>query len=369
MNSRILLVAGARPNFIKIAPIIRALEGRPVEVRFVHTGQHYDRKMSGAFLDELNIPPPDVNLEVGSGSHVEQISLVMQRLDTDFRNWRPDIVVVVGDVNSTLAATLTGVKNEIPVAHVEAGLRSFDSAMPEEVNRVLVDSMSTWLFASEPAGVTNLRREGVADDKVHLVGNVMIDTLLAHLDAIRARRAFERFGVARDEYALVTLHRPSNVDAPERLEPIMRALHDLNGQLPVLFPMHPRTLKQVRAFGYDERSDCNGYCQLEPLGYLDMLSLVDGARLVITDSGGVQEETTALCVPCMTIRDNTERPITIDEGSNELVSCTHANIVEHAQRKLLGPQRVGARPALWDGNAASRIADVLTTTDVSQGGS
>ena len=318
--------------------------------------------MSGAFFDELNLPNPDSNLEVGSGSHTKQISLVMQRLEIELQTYRPDLLIVVGDVNSTFAAAVTAVKNDIPVAHVEAGLRSYDWSMPEEVNRVQVDRISDWLFASEPVAVENLIREGIARDKVYLVGNVMIDTLFENLDEIRRRRSFESFGMQESSYALVTLHRPANVDSAERLEAILSSLHDLCDRLPVLFPMHPRTQCHIQQFGFDSRSDCNGYLAIEPLGYFDMLSLVEGARMVITDSGGVQEETTALRVPCMTIRDNTERPITLEIGSNRLVRCKRAEILENADKLLDGPRQVGICPNLWDGLAASRIADVLSPT-------
>ncbi|RIK71982.1 MAG: UDP-N-acetylglucosamine 2-epimerase (non-hydrolyzing) [Planctomycetota bacterium] len=356
---QVSLIAAARPNFMKVAPLMRALRHQRIDASLIHTGQHYDRQMSGDFFEQLGIPEPDVNLEVGSGSHIYQIAEVMRRLEEVYDRRRPDAVVVVGDVNSTLAATLAAVKLNIPVAHVEAGLRSRDRGMPEEVNRVLVDAVSQWLFVSEPAGLENLRREGVPDDRAFLVGNIMIDTLLAHIEEARQRRVFERYGVRPRQYALLTLHRPSNVDSPERLRGILQAASVVARSMPVLFPIHPRTAQRLQASGLADDSLCNGYTPLPPLGYFDAIGLIDAARLVLTDSGGVQEETTALRVPCLTLRENTERPITITEGSNRLVGC-HAQDIEQAISDVLAlPERLGNPPPLWDGAAAVRIARIL----------
>jgi len=351
----ITLIAGARPNFMKIAPLVRAIDAAGLGRRIVHTGQHYDRKMSEAFFEELGIPDPDVNLGVGSGSHVEQLAEVMRRLEAEFRTNRPDVVVVVGDVNSTLAAALTANKLGIPVAHVEAGLRSGDRTMPEEINRILTDGISDWLYTSEPDADENLRKEGIAEERVKLVGNVMIDTLFANLERARAAKPWERLGVPRGGYAVVTLHRPSNVDDPQRLESILRGIHDVVREMPVVFPVHPRTLGRLKEFGFSGREELNGYTAVEPLGYLDMLGLVDSARLVLTDSGGLQEETTALRVPCLTLRENTERPITIEAGNNRLVGWRTEAITSAAAELLAGESRIGTPPELWDGRAAERI--------------
>ncbi len=355
---RITLIAGARPNFMKVSPLVRALERADVMVRLVHTGQHYDERMSGAFFRELGIPEPDINLGVGSGSHVAQISEVMQRLEVEFTEHRPTAVVVVGDVNSTVAAALTAVRMGIPVAHVEAGLRSFDRTMPEETNRVLTDAISDLLFTTEPAADVNLRREGVASHRIHYVGNVMIDTLLGHLDEARQRRTWESLGLQQQGYAVCTLHRPSNVDDPACLRAILEAVGHLAEHMPVVFPIHPRTAARIR------ESDAGGQTtgrlmMIEPQSYLPMLSLVDSARIVLTDSGGLQEETTALRVPCLTLRENTERPITTEIGSNRLVGRQADQIIDAIETCLAGPERFGDLPDLWDGHAAERIATIL----------
>jgi UDP-N-acetylglucosamine 2-epimerase (non-hydrolysing) len=355
----ISLIAGARPNFMKIAPLARALARIGVRPRIVHTGQHYDERMSETFFRELDIPEPDVNLGVGSGSHVWQISETMTRLEREFAENRPDAVLVVGDVNSTLAASLTASKLGIRVGHVEAGLRSFDRSMPEEINRVVTDSVSDWLFTSEPSAEENLRREGASPERIHPVGNVMIDTLLRHLDSARSQRSYKPLGLGESDYAVLTLHRPSNVDDPRQLESIMRAVHHVSRQLPVIFPLHPRTGARIRQFGFLDRDDLNGFTSIEPQGYLTMLSLMASSRLVMTDSGGIQEETTALRVPCLTLRENTERPVTLDVGSNRLVGAQTEDILAAVREVLDGPTRIGRIPENWDGRAAERIADLL----------
>jgi UDP-N-acetylglucosamine 2-epimerase (non-hydrolysing) len=358
---KLSLIVGARPNFMKIAPLVRALEANRADYRLVHTGQHYDEQMSGAFFTELGIPEPNVNLGVGSGSHIVQIAEVMRRLEGEFVEHRPRVVVVVGDVNSTLAATIAASKLQIPVAHVEAGLRSFDRGMPEETNRIVVDALSHWLFASEPAAVENLKREGVPAERIHLVGNVMIDTLLRHLETARQRKIHEEFGLEPREYVLVTLHRPSNVDNRERLGAILDALAHIAKRFKVIFPLHPRTEKQIGEFEF--RAKLDRISVVKPQGYLAMLGLMDAARLVLTDSGGVQEETTALCVPCLTLRENTERPVTIEVGSNKLTaSRTDAILADFAQI-VERPERFGKVPELWDGRSAERIAQILLSAD------
>jgi UDP-N-acetylglucosamine 2-epimerase (non-hydrolysing) len=355
----ITVIVGARPNFMKIARLVPALSAAGATVRIVHTGQHYDPKMSDAFFEELKIPSPDVNLGVGSGSHVHQIAEVMHRLEREFTDHRPDCVVVVGDVNSTVAAAMTASKMRVPLAHVEAGLRSFDRDMPEETNRMVTDALSDWLFTSESSGEQNLLREGVAPDKIHFVGNVMIDTMLANLERARAQQMPRRLGLAARQYAVLTLHRPSNVDDATRLESILRASHWLHRQLHTVFIVHPRTQARLRDFDFEHRSGLNSYTALEPLGYLSMLGLLDSARIVLTDSGGVQEETTALGVPCLTLRENTERPITVHVGTNRLVGWQTQRIVNAVEQVLAGSANKGSVPEKWDGKASERIASIL----------
>jgi len=354
---RVLAVAGARPNFMKVAPLLREMERRErFSVFLVHTGQHYDAAMSEGFFRDLGIRRPDVNLEVGSGSHATMTAQVLQRIEPVIAEQRPDSVVVVGDVNSTLAAALAAVKLGVPVAHVEAGLRSFDRTMPEEINRVMTDAISEWLFVTEPSGVDNLRREGVDARRIHLVGNVMIDTLLAHVEPARALGVPGRLGLEPRGYAVLTLHRPSNVDEPDRLARLFGVLEELHAELPVIFPMHPRTGAAIERLLGGRRPRLR---ILEPLGYLDFLGLMADARLVLTDSGGIQEETTVLGVPCLTLRDNTERPVTVTQGTNRLVG-SDPDVIRAEMRKVLaaGPP-AGRVPDLWDGRAAVRIADVL----------
>ncbi len=358
----VTLIAGARPNFMKIAPILDAFvaaqeNGADVHVRLVHTGQHYDRKMSETFFEELGIREPDVNLGVGSGSHVHQLAEVMKALESEFSEHRPDLVIVVGDVNSTAAAAITANKMGIQVAHVEAGLRSFDRAMPEEINRLLTDSIADWLYTSEPSGKTNLLREGIAEDRIIFVGNVMIDTQRKHLARAAKSSILSELGVAERDFALLTLHRPSNVDDCERLESILQAIHAVNASFPVIFPMHPRTRSRLESFGFAARPELNGFLAIEPVGYIDMLALVQAARIVLTDSGGLQEETTALQVPCLTLRENTERPVTVDSGSNRLVGWRTEEILEAVDDVLRKPRRFGTVPEKWDGQAARRIVE------------
>lgn len=353
---KLLLVAGARPNFIKVAPLMWEVGRRAgVEAALVHTGQHYDRKMSELFFEELGIPEPDVNLGVGSGSHAVQTAEVMRRFEPVLLETHPDAVVVVGDVNSTIACALTAAKLGVPVAHVESGLRSFDRSMPEEINRVLTDAISDWLFVSEPSGMENLRREGVLTDRMHLVGNVMIDSLLACRDQAERSSILEDLGLSGRPYAVLTLHRPANVDDPAVLDGLMRAIGRIAEDLPIVFPAHPRTLAALEG----RSGSPPGLRLIEPLGYLDFLKLIAHARLVLTDSGGLQEETTVLGVPCLTLRENTERPATIDQGTNQLVGLNHERIVEAALSVLCADRGSSRVPDLWDGRAAPRIVDVL----------
>lgn len=358
---KILCVCGARPNFMKIAPIMDVLGRTPgVQPYLVHTGQHYDEKMSDLFFGELGIPEPDVNLEVGSCSHAVQTAEIMKRFEPVCAEQKPDWVVVVGDVNSTIACALVAVKLGIKVAHVEAGLRSFDRTMPEEINRVLTDAISNALFVTEPSGVENLRREGVAADRVYLVGNVMIDTLLRFRDRADQSDVLRRLRLSEKKYAVVTLHRPANVDDPEVLADILNALHTIAHEMPVVFPIHPRSRKNIESMGLTSHVGA-GVRLVDPLGYFDFMKLTARSALVLTDSGGIQEETTILGVPCLTLRDNTERPITITHGTNRLVGRgTDAIIRAYEQVRRTDwsdPPSIDG----WDGKAAERIVEVLTT--------
>ena len=354
---RILYVIGTRPNFVKTAPVIGALRRRHPDGRhaIVHTGQHYDRLMSEVFLEELGVPAPDFMLEVGSGSHAAQTARTMERLEPVLADERPDLVMVPGDVNSTLAAALTAVKMGIPVAHIESGLRSFDLTMPEEVNRIVADRFSEWLFLHSPEAVTNLRAEGIADERMHMVGNTMIDTLVALEERIRAAGSAAELGLEPGSYALVTLHRPALVDGPLLGETVAQ-LAALAQQMPVVFPVHPRTRKMMEGL----EPDAPGLHLIDPLGYLDFLSLVADAHAVLTDSGGIQEETTYLGIPCFTLRDNTERPVTITSGTNTLLGLDPAAIsrIPGLLVEKSGNAPSGT-PPLWDGQAAERIADAL----------
>ncbi len=363
---KVVLVAGARPNFMKIAPLADALDRADGFTTFlVHTGQHYDEELSRVFFSELGIPRPDLDLGVGSGSHARQTAEIMIRFEPVIEQERPDLVLVVGDVNSTLACAVTAVKLGVPVAHVEAGLRSFDECMPEEINRRLTDSISRWLFASEPSGMENLAREGAPPERCHFVGNVMIDTLEKHRRRAAEMKAPDRFGVVPGQYCLMTLHRPSNVDHPEILRGILKAVAGIAGQVPVLFPIHPRTRSALKGCNLlDYAGGIRGLTLLKPLGYLDFLGLMADAMAVLTDSGGIQEETTVLGVPCLTLRENTERPITIDQGTNCLTGSDPHQIACGFDRILRGGAEGRGSPELWDGMAASRIVEILSSREV-----
>lgn len=350
---RIVCVAGARPNYMKIKPVMDALERHGAEVVLVHTGQHYDASMNDVFFRDLGIRPPDRYLGAGSGTHAQQTGRVMAAFEPLLDELAPDAVVVVGDINSTLACALVTAKAGPLLAHVEAGLRSRDWSMPEEVNRVATDRVSDYLLAPSPDAAANLRSEGYREDQIHVVGNVMIDTLLANLDRARATDAPERHGLARGGYGLVTLHRPANVDDPDALRGLLKALGEVAGRCPLLWPVHPRTADRLAEAGVP------GGIRLVPAaGYLDFIALQDGARLVLTDSGGVQEETTALGVPCVTLRENTERPITVEEGTNVLAGTDPERITATVHRVLDDPPAPRC-PELWDGRASERIARVL----------
>jgi len=357
---KILNIVGARPNLMKIAPLMEAYAAAPeIEPVLVHTGQHYDRNMSDLFFRELGIPEPDLNLGVGSGSHAEQTAEIMKAFEPVVIEERPDWVLVVGDVNSTIACGLVAVKLGVRLAHVEAGLRSFDRGMPEEINRILTDSISDLLFCTEQSGVENLRREGVASEKVHLVGNVMIDTVLRHRARAEASTLLEELGLAAGGYAVLTLHRPANVDDPVVLSQLLDAIEVVQRDLVVVFPAHPRTRAQLEGDLAARVASLDGLRILEPVGYLDFLKLMSSARLVLTDSGGIQEETTILQVPCITLRESTERPITVDVGSNQVVGRDPQRILAAYRGVLSGEDEGGGIPPLWDGRSAARIVEIL----------
>ena len=357
---KITHVVGARPNFMKVAPVLAALaKHENVEQLLVHTGQHYDANMSGVFFKELGLPQPDINLEVGSGSHAVQTAQIMMRFEEVVLAQRPDWVLVYGDVNSTVAAALVCAKLGTPVGHVEAGLRSGDRTMPEEINRLLTDQIADLLFTPSPDGDENLLREGVAREKIHRVGNVMIDTLVRLLPLAEARWPDLQARLGLNRYALVTLHRPSNVDAPDTFHSIMETLAEISRTIPVIFPIHPRTRQRLTD---TELAAHNSQLHLvDPLGYLDFLALQRRATLVITDSGGMQEETTYLGVPCLTVRANTERPVTVTLGTNILVGQDMARLRTEVDRVLNGQARQGQVPPLWDGRAGERIAQIVTS--------
>ena len=361
----IYLVAGARPNFMKIAPIVRALQAHGgMAFKIIHTGQHYDRDMNDVFFEELGIPQPDVFMAAGGGSHAQQTAKIMVAFEELCQAERPDAVLVVGDVNSTLACSIVAKKLNIPVAHVEAGLRSGDMSMPEEINRLVTDSISDWFFVTEPSGVEHLRREGKADSMIHYVGHVMVDNVLFQAEKLARTdtsgfetSAFKAAHTGKGgRYGVITLHRPSNVDDAAMMARIGGALKEIAAELPLIFPVHPRTRANLAKFGIDLGPNIT---LVGPQAYMAFLNLWKDAAVVLTDSGGMQEETTALGVPCITIRENTERPVTVDEGSNVLAGTDPAVIVAETRKVLRGDGKQGRRPQLWDGNAAVRIVDIL----------
>ena len=357
------LVAGARPNFMKLAPVLRALRSQArLGFRIVHTGQHYDPGMTDVFFAELGLPRPDVHLEVGSGSQGAQTARILERYEARLLEQRPAATLVFGDVNSTIACALAAAKLGVPVAHVEAGLRSFDRGMPEEINRVLTDALAGLLLASEESGLLNLRREGIPESRLRLVGNVMIDTLLGELPRARERRAAEALGLGPRGYGLVTLHRPSNVDSADTLARLVALLQELAERIPLVFPVHPRTREAARAAGVEDllRAGQRRLICLDPLPYLDNLSLLEGASVVLTDSGGLQEESSALRIPCLTLRDGTERPVTLSHGTNRIVGNDPARVRQAFASALAGDWPRGGEIPLWDGHAAERaVTEIL----------
>lgn len=366
----VICVVGARPNFMKMAPILRAFAAHQpaIPTLLVHTGQHYDRAMSDKLFEDLRLPHPDINLEVGSGSHAVQTAEVMRRFEPVIDEHQPSCVLVVGDVNSTLACTLVAVKKGVPVVHVEAGLRSYDRAMPEEINRVLTDQIADLLYTTERSAADNLLREGIAAERIRFVGNVMIDSLLSNrafarapTDSILDANGDPSLISTAAGYGVVTMHRPSNVDNAEVLDSLLTVLREISESIPLVFALHPRTKANIERFGLAERINTPSMIMLPPQGYLEMLGLMAGARIVLTDSGGLQEETTALGVPCLTMRENTERPITVDQGTNTMVGRDIDAIRAKAAEILRGEGKSGRVPEFWDGHTAERIALDLAT--------
>ena len=371
MLMKILSVVGARPNFMKVAPIHWVVQkyntqnpASGINHQVCHTGQHYDEKMSKIFFKDLELPQPAYYLGVGSGSHAEQTAKIMIEFEKVLLKEKPDLVIVVGDVNSTIACSLTAVKLGIKVAHVEAGLRSFDRKMPEEINRILTDSISDCLFVTEQSGLDNLKLEGVADSKVHFVGNVMIDSLIKYLPKTETSKICNHFDLQKNNYVLVTMHRPSNVDAPDKLKTLIEMLNRLAIRKKVLFPVHPRTKKNIERFGLEEDIS-EKLIITDPVGYIDFISLIEHAELILTDSGGIQEESTWLGVQCITLRTSTERPITIEIGTNHLVGDDFEKAENTALSILSGNKKIGKIPKLWDGHAAERIVEILVNTAIS----
>ena len=367
-KAKLVCVVGARPNFMKIAPIMAELN-KPeskFDAYLVHTGQHYDAEMKHSFFDQLGIPEPDVDLGVGSGSHAVQTAEVMKRFEPVLDEQKPVAILVVGDVNSTIACALVAVKKDIPVIHVEAGLRSYDRKMPEEINRVLTDQISDLMFTTERSAADNLAKEGIELEKVHFVGNVMIDTLLNNVKKSvpienLAGKAANLSGIlsSKNGFALLTMHRPSNVDQKSVLERLLAVIREISEELPIIFPVHPRTAKKIEEFGLAHLLDTPAICRIGPLSYLELLGVMSKATLVLTDSGGIQEETTALGVPCITLRENTERPITAVEGTNTIVGTDVAKIRRVVTETLEHGGKTGRIPEFWDGRAAERIVEIL----------
>lgn len=357
---KVINVVGARPNFMKVAPLHRAFQEADIDSLIVHTGQHYDEQMSDIFFEQLEMPEPDVYLGVGSGSHAEQTARIMTAFETVVEDEMPDLVLVVGDVNSTVACSLVATKLHIPVAHVEAGLRSGDRRMPEEINRIVTDSIANFLFVTEESGVENLRNEGVPDEKVAFVGNVMIDALVTFRKKAAQTTILEDLDVESGSYVAMTMHRPSNVDNREGIEALLSTIKQIAASHPVVFPMHPRTANRFEEFGLaDEVKSTANLTVLEPLGYLEFLRLMEHAGVVVTDSGGIQEETTFLQVPCLTLRENTERPITVEQGTNELMPLNPEAVATRVNELMHSSNEGGRVPPLWDGNASKRIVETL----------
>ena len=360
---KIISIVGARPNFMKVAPIHKAFQkyNKSVKHLICHTGQHYDKKMSKIFFEDLEMPKPDFYLGVGSGSHAQQTANVMIEFEKVLLTEKPDLIIVVGDVNSTVACSLVASKLNIKVAHVEAGLRSFDRSMPEEINRLLTDAISDYLFVTENSGLVNLEHEGISQDKVHFVGNVMIDSLIQYLPKAEQSSALKTYGLTPSKYLLFTLHRPANVDSKEFLKDLMELFQNLSAERKIIFPVHPRTKKNLEDAGYKNNPPMADIILTEPIGYIDFLSLTKNAELIITDSGGIQEESTYLGIQCITVRNNTERPVTVEQGTNQLIGTDLKKVEKAAMKILNGNIKSGSVPELWDGKTAERITELLAS--------
>ena len=364
---KIHLIVGARPNFMKMAPLYKEFKkhDKYFVVKLIHTGQHYDEKMSKLFFDDLEMPKPDAYLEVGSGSHAQQTARIMERYEEVLLYDKPDLVIVCGDVNSTIACALDAVKLHISVAHLEAGLRSYDKRMPEEINRITTDAISDLLLIPSEDARENLLREGVSDDKIFFVGNIMIDSLINHRSKAEKSDILETMNLKENDYALITLHRPSNVDSFEGLKKILDAFVEISQKIPLIFPAHPRTIKNIEKLGLSElMKSIKNLILTEPLGYLDFMKLQMKAKFVLTDSGGLQEESTFFNIPCLTLRENTERPVTVTIGSNQLVKLTSADIISKANEIINGKVKKGSIPSLWDGQTAKRIVDIFLEKNI-----
>ncbi len=361
MRSKIMVVVGARPNFMKAAPLMRQLQNNQdkFEITFVHTGQHYDHKLSQLFFDQLNMPKPDINLGVGSSSHAEQTAGIMVGLEKLMIELGTDAVIVFGDINSTIAAAVVAAKLRVKLVHVEAGLRSFDNSMPEEINRIVTDRLADILFVSELSGITNLHNEGINQDKIFFVGNIMIDSLISNLGAAKNSNILDALDLIPHEYIAMTLHRPANVDNKDVLIKLIEVIEEIGRIIPVVFPCHPRTQKEMKNFGITKDIDEKALRIIEPIGYLDFLKLQSECRFVLTDSGGVQEETTYLNIPCITLRQNTERPVTVEVGSNIITGVNPDKVRKTAMDILDGHGKIGRVPELWDGHTAERITEIL----------
>jgi UDP-N-acetylglucosamine 2-epimerase (non-hydrolysing) len=358
----ITLIAGARPNFMKIAPIIKAIKlaqaaGKKINYRLVHTGQHYDKKMSADFFEQLGIPEPDVNLECGGGSQAEQTAAIMTRFEKELQENKSTLVLVVGDVTSTMACSITAKKLCVDVVHVEAGIRSGDMTMPEEINRIVTDSICDHFFTTSEIANNQLRKNGVAEDRIHFVGNTMIDTLYQNIDRIRKPEFWEKYKLKKSEYFLITLHRPSNVDDPEKLDAILSAIKEASSGLPIIFPVHPRTRQTIDKFKINDKN----ILMIDPQGYLEFMYLIQNAKGVITDSGGITEEATVLNIPCLTLRNSTERPETVVIGTNELIGNDLCKLKVYIKKIMEGEWKKGTIPPFWDGKTSERIIDALSS--------
>lgn len=359
MTNSIFIIGGARPNFMKIAPLINEFKRRKIVFKFIHTGQHYDYNMSKIFLDNLGIPKPDYFLNVGSGTHAVQTAKIMIEFDKVILNEKPRLVIVVGDVNSTIACALVAKKRSIEVAHIEAGLRSFDDKMPEEINRKLTDQISDYLFITERSGILNLQNEGIDSSKIFFVGNVMIDNLINNLEEARNKNYYKNLGLLNDPYGIVTIHRPSNVDDKKDLENVIQILNFIQSRIKIVFPIHPRTRKSLIKYNLENELSKPNIIITEPLGYLEFLNLIINSKFVLTDSGGIQEEASYLKIPILTLRNNTERPVTIEEGTNTLLGNDILKLKEYLNEILSDTYKKGKEIEMWDGKASQRITNII----------